>query len=208
MRKIDHVVEERHLLTHPFYQRWQRGKVTREVLREYARQYYAYESSLPSYLTAALAHVTDGPAREAIEANLADETGRPEPHPELWLRFSESLGLSREEVVSAALTPRTANLVETYASLCARGAEEALGCLYAYEAQFSKVAATKADGLRRFYGVTDPHALEFFEWHSEHDDEHAAALAGVVADSERALESAGLAVEAWWGMLDQFETMS
>lgn len=208
MATIDRIIEERHLLKHPFYERWQKGKVTPQVLREYAKQYYAYESRLPQFLTSALAHLEEGPVREAVEANLADESGRPEPHPALWIRFAEALGLSSQEVKRAEPLPRTVNLVSTYQLLCDRGTDEALGALYAYESQFSAIAKAKGDGLREFYGVTDDKALEFFDLHSALDDDHAAALRSGLTESELAREAVHLAVEAWWGMLDQFEGMS
>jgi len=147
---IDRMIEEQHLLMHPFYQRWQKGKVTPEVLRRYAVQYYAYESALPKFLEQAMAHLPDGPALESLKDNLADEAGGAVTHPELWLRFAEALGVSRQEVREATLLPRTVNLVYTYESLCNRGPDEALAALYAYEAQFPSVAATMAEGLRRF----------------------------------------------------------
>lgn len=208
MGPIDRMMEERHLLTHPFYRRWQKGTVSLEVLRSYAAQYYAYESALPSFLTAAMAHFDDGPVRACLADNLADEAGGPEPHPELWLRFAEGLGLAREEVTAAELLPRTTNLVETYRSLCERGGEEALAALYAYEAQFPAVAATKAEGLRSFYGITDPRALEFFDLHSTLDVEHAEGIRSGLVDSQPAREAAALALDAWWGMLDSFEAAS
>lgn len=204
---IETIIKERHLLNHPFYQRWQKGKVPIEVLEEYAKQYYAYELALPSFLENALTHLSDGPARNAVAENLADELGNPEPHAELWIRFAESLGLSRDEVRTAVPLPRTRNLVATYDSLCSRGPEEALGALYAYESQFSEVARTKADGLRRFYGVEDDKALEFFDWHSQLDEEHAAALRSALVETDLSREAVHLSIEAWWGMLDQFEAM-
>jgi pyrroloquinoline-quinone synthase len=205
---IDRIISEWHLLKHPFYQRWQAGQVQKSVLRSYAAQYYSYESALPTFLEAALSHLDGGPAREAIEENLRDEAGGLEPHPELWLRFAEGLGLGREEVLESQPLPRTRNLVETYAALCDRGADEALGAIYAYEAQFSQVAAAKADGLRRFYDVTDERALAFFDLHATIDDWHASALRSALHESEPAVESVHLAVEAWWGMLDQFEALA
>jgi pyrroloquinoline-quinone synthase len=204
---IDRMIEEQHLLMHPFYQRWQKGKVTPEVLRSYAIQYYAYESALPSFLEKAMAHLPAGPALESLKDNLADEAGGPVPHPELWLRFAGALGVSREEVAETPLLPRTTNLVYTYESLCDRGADEALAALYAYESQFPSVAASKADGLRRFYGVTSPEALEFFDLHATLDHEHAAGIRNGLVDSEPAREAAALALDAWWGMLDTFEAM-
>ena len=37
--RIDAKVAARHLLTHPFYQAWTRGELTKESLRDYAKQY-------------------------------------------------------------------------------------------------------------------------------------------------------------------------
>lgn len=208
MGSIDLMIEEQNLMTHPFYHRWQKGKVSMEVLRSYATQYYAYESALPRFLQCAIDHLPDGPARASLLDNLADESGGPNPHPELWLRFCDALGLGREDVRTAELLPRTANLVYTYESLCDRGPDEALASLYAYEVQFPAVAATKAEGLRRFYGITDRAALEFFDVHSTLDHEHAAGIRKGLVDSELAREAAALALDAWWGMLDAFEAMS
>lgn len=208
MPTIEQIVEERHLLQHPFYKRWQEGRVSLEVLREYAKQYYAYESQLPRFLESAIAHVEEGPARSALEENLADESGQPEPHPELWLRFAEALGVSRDEVRTAEVLPGTSKLVDTYLSLTGRGADAALGALYAYEAQFSAIASTKAEGLRRFYGLTDSNALKFFDLHSVLDEHHAAALRSGLSDGETARAAASEAATAWWEMLDQFEEMA
>jgi pyrroloquinoline quinone (PQQ) biosynthesis protein C len=55
--------------------------------------------------------------------------------------------------------------------------------------------------------VTSPAALEFFDLHSTLDHEHAAGIRTGLVDSEQARESAALALDAWWGMLDTFEAM-
>ena len=206
--RIDSIVRERHLLTHPFYQRWQKGKVPIEVLREYAKQYYHYESALPSFIESALKHVQDPEVSKALQGVLEDESSNPKPHAELWLDFAKGLGLEEKEVRESQATPRTSNLVETYRALSLRGGEEALAALYAYESQFPDVALAKAEGLRKFYGVSDQTALEFFDLHSTLDVEHAKAIRSGVADSEIAHEATHLALDVWWGMLDQFETLS
>ena len=205
---IDSIVRERHLLKHPFYRRWQAGKVPVEVLKEYAKQYYHYEKSLPSFLESTLSHMPEGPARSAVEEVLSDESGNPKPHSELWMDFAKGLGLSEDEVKNSRALPRTMNLVGTYGALSARGAEEGLGAFYAYESQFPEVAQTKADGLREFYDVNDKESLLFFDLHATLDVEHAKAIRSALVESERSREAAHLALEAWWGMLDQFEAMS
>jgi pyrroloquinoline quinone (PQQ) biosynthesis protein C len=66
------------------------------------------------------------------------------------------------------------------------------------------VAKAKSDGLRIFYGVTDARTLAFFDLHATLDVEHARALKSALRNSELSREAAHLAMDAWWGMLDQF----
>lgn len=204
---IDTIVRERHLLKTPFYSKWQKGKVSTDTLQDYARQYYHYEKSLPLLLESSLEHLDDGPARDAVAAVLEDETSHPRPHTELWLQFAEGIGVSPDEVSSSSPAPRTKNLIETYISLCARGNEESLGAIYAYESQVPEVAKAKADGLRQFYGLSDDRSLEFFDLHSTLDIAHAKAIRSGFHDSDGARQSAHLALDAWWEMLAQFEAV-
>lgn len=202
---INAIVKERHLLTHPFYVRWSQGKVSLEALQEYSKQYYHYEKALPGFLTSALEHIDEEPARSAVQEVLVDESSNPRPHADMWLDFASGLGVSTDQVHSSVPSPQTNNLVETYAALCRRGQEEAIGALYAYESQQPEVAAAKADGLIAHYGIDSTPALAFFKLHSVLDIQHAKALRSALVDSELARESAHLALDAWWGMLDQFQ---
>ncbi len=202
---INAIVKERHLLTHPFYVKWRQGKVSLEALQEYSKQYYHYEKALPGFLSAALQHIDDEPARSAVNEVLVDESSNPRPHSEMWLDFAAGLGVSEAEVKASKPSCQTTNLVETYTSLCNRGREEAIGALYAYESQQPEVAETKADGLIAHYGVDSTPALAFFKLHAVLDVQHAKALRAALVDSELGRESAHLALDAWWGMLDQFQ---
>jgi pyrroloquinoline-quinone synthase len=202
---INAIVKERHLLTHPFYVKWSQGKVTLETLQEYSKQYYHYEKALPGFLTAAMEHIDDDNARSAVNEVFIDESSNPRPHAEMWLDFAAGLGVSEAEVKASVPSCQTKNLVETYTSLCNRGQEEAIGALYAYESQQPEVAQTKADGLIAHYGVDSTPALAFFKLHAVLDIQHAKALRSALVDSELGRESAHLALDAWWGMLDQFQ---
>ncbi len=50
--RLDQMIDEQHLLKHPFYTKWAEGTLPIEALQEYARQYYAFESAMPRYLSA------------------------------------------------------------------------------------------------------------------------------------------------------------
>ena len=101
-----------------------------------------------------------------------EEAGNPN-HPELWLRFAESTGLSRDEVSNAKLWPETERLIRAFRSIC-RDASVAQGiaAIYAYESQIPKVAESKIEGLESFYGLNTSEALDYFRVHIEADREH------------------------------------
>ena len=52
--RIDALIKDRHLLTHPFYVRWREGTLPLEAIQEYTRQYYAFESAFPRLLSASI----------------------------------------------------------------------------------------------------------------------------------------------------------
>ncbi|MGZ8710774.1 MAG: thiaminase II/PqqC family protein, partial [Thermoanaerobaculia bacterium] len=95
---LDASIASRHLLDHPFYQRWTAGTLTREELRDYAGQYFHYAMAFPTFISAMHQHTDDLAVRQMLLENLVEEERGAENHPELWLRFCESLGLDREDV--------------------------------------------------------------------------------------------------------------
>src|SRR3954469_1888301 len=173
---IDQQIATRHLLTHPFYLAWTRGELSKEALRDYARQYYHHVAAFPTYLSAVHAGCDDQPTRKQILSNLIDEEAGEPNHPELWLQFAESLGVSRDDVRATAKQPETSALIDTFRSVCGQGSTaDGLGALYAYESQIPSVSESKIEGLKKHYGCTDPRSYEYFSVHVEADKEHAAA---------------------------------
>ena len=96
--RIDALIKDRHLLTHPFYVRWREGTLPVEAIQEYTRQYYAFESAFPRLLSAIHTRTEDPVVRQSILDNLWDEEHGEVNHAELWLRFAEGLGVARDEV--------------------------------------------------------------------------------------------------------------
>jgi pyrroloquinoline-quinone synthase len=208
LEEIDRLIEARHLLTHPFYTKWQAGTLPREALQDYARQYYAFESNFPRFLSALHSRCDRPDVRAALLDNLWDEEHGDANHAELWLRFAEGIGVAREDVRTAEPNGATNKLVETYRRTSVEAPVAAgVAALYAYERQVPAVAQAKLQGLRDFYGITAGPALGFFETHAFLDVEHAAQEARIVedlgaSDPAAAIDAASDALDAWWTFLD------
>lgn len=208
LEEIDARVAGQHLLQHPFYQAWSRGELSLEVLRDYATQYYHHVAAFPTYLSAVHAQTDDGEVRRQILSNLVDEEAGSPNHPELWLEFAESLGLKRAEVKSAALWPETKKLIAGFRACCGeRGTGVGLAALYAYESQIPSVSEKKIEGLKKYYGFSNPEGYKYFTVHIEADREHAAVEAAQIAqlvDEEQraaAMGAVGEVLDGLYGVL-------
>ena len=174
--KIDNDIAEKHLLKHPFYLAWTRGELSREALADYARQYYHHVAAFPTYLSAVHTHCEDQSARKQLLNNLIDEEAGSPNHPELWLQFAKGLGVSYADARESGERPETKNLIDIFRSVCGQqSTADGLAALYAYESQIPAICESKIDGLKKYYGITDPKHYEYFSAHIEADREHSAA---------------------------------
>ena len=210
VQTLDTRIASKHLLNHPFYQRWTCGTLTREELRDYARQYFHYALAFPTFISAMHANTADIATRQMLLENLIEEERGSENHPELWLRFCESLGLTREEVTSGSPNDATRTLIATMKSLAREGAlHEGLASLYAYESQIPAVAKAKIEGLAKWYGISSDRDIAFFSVHMDADVAHSQTSRDILrnlcdtgaksADAERAT---GRTLDALYGFLD------
>jgi pyrroloquinoline-quinone synthase len=205
--RLDAAIAERNLLKHPFYQDWQAGKLSREELQLYAAQYYRHVEAFPKHLRV-LAARTEGPLRDTVMENLAEEENPEAPHPKLWRDFAAAVGVNEDDITSCPRLPGTQAVVATFREICGdRPVAEAVAALYAYEAQVPEIAATKIDGLRRFYGIERPEALAYFTIHEETDKAHRAAWRGWLEEhadgsEDEIVATAQEALNALWGALD------
>jgi pyrroloquinoline-quinone synthase len=210
IQTIDARISSRHLLDHPFYQRWTCGTLTREELRDYAAQYFHYAMAFPTFISAMHAQTEDIATRQLLLENLIEEERGPENHPELWLRFCESLGLTRDEVKDGAPNDATRTLIATMKSLAREGAlHEGLASLYAYESQIPAVAKAKIEGLAKNYGISAERDIAFFSVHMEADVAHSQTSREILRDlcdtpakAEEAERAAKRTLDALYGFLD------
>jgi len=204
---LDKLIEQYHLLKHPFYQAWTEGKLSRESLQLYAEQYYQHVRAFPENLQA-LADRAEEPLTALVEENLAEELDPSATHPQLWRQFAESLGVSEASLDGARPLPGIAALLDSYDEVVSQGTmAQAVAAFYVYEAQVPEIASQKISGLRKFYDVSEPRALAYFGVHEEADIRHRAAWRGWLAEQKDAdsfgvLCAAERSLKALWGALD------
>jgi pyrroloquinoline-quinone synthase len=207
LRKLDAAIAEKNLLKHPFYRDWQAGKLSREALQLYAAQYYRHVEAFPKHLRV-LAARTEGPLHRLIEENLAEEESPSGSHPKLWRDFAAAMGVGEDDITCCPALPGTQAVVEKFREICGdRPVAEAVAALYAYEAQVPEIAATKIDGLRKFYGFEEPEGLAYFTVHEEADKAHRAAWRSWLEEhadgnEDEIVGTAQEALDALWGALD------
>ena len=206
--KIDNDISEKHLLKHPFYLAWTRGELSKEALKDYARQYYHHVAAFPTYLSAVHAKCDNQATRKQLLANLIDEESGSPNHPDLWLKFAEGLGVSDIDARNTQEQPETTNLIDTFRSICGNeSTTEGLAALYAYESQIPAICESKIDGLKKHYGFTDAKHYEYFSVHIEADREHSAAERKMLRahidnhNFESVRESVHRVLNALWQML-------
>jgi pyrroloquinoline-quinone synthase len=209
LARLDNAIGEHAVYGHPFYKAWSAGHLSLSDIQEYARQYYHFEKAFPTFVSGVHSNTEDPETRHQLLLNLIEEEHGENNHPELWLRFAESLGLDRESVRSVELNDATKELLATFRKLTRDGNTlEGLAALYAYESQIPENSRAKIDGLIRHYGITSDDGLSFFRVHEEADEIHSRAerehLAGLIRteqDEEQAIESARVASRAIYNML-------
>jgi pyrroloquinoline quinone (PQQ) biosynthesis protein C len=143
--EIDAIVKQFELNAHPFYQDWKMGTLPAWRLAEYGDQYGHFVGTIAS-------------GWETLgESYYADEERE---HEVLWANFKSAVG-SRD----TGLNPGTETLV-TAAKNAFKSKPEAIGALYAFEAQQPLTSRAKLDGLNEHYSVSEE-GKEYFKVHAD-----------------------------------------
>lgn len=170
---LEKQIAEKHLLKNRFYIAWTEGRLSKECLKEYAKDYYHHVRAFPTYLSALHSHTEDMSVRKEILNNLIEEEAGEPNHPDLWKRFALSLGVTEEEIVEHKPSCEMGSLIDTFRSLCQKGSlSEGLAALYAYESQIPAICESKIEGLKSHYSMTNPSSYHYFTVHIAADVEH------------------------------------
>ena len=171
-KELNKKLDEFHLLNHPFYKSWNEGKLTREIIKDYAEQYYQHVKAFPRYISATHSLCDDIEKRKILLENLNDEENKDADHPKLWKNFAVAMGADAEKIEKVKADQFTEELIDNFFKNGRSSYAEGLASLYTYERQIPEIADTKIKGLKKHYGVSSEKELEFFEVHKEADVYH------------------------------------
>ncbi len=199
-KKIDEMIEERSLLKHPFYQAWSDGKLTKESLAGYSKEYFQLVKEVPSFMAPIIDKAPESVVKELVE-NQQEESDHIKP----WITFAGELGISEEELLSYSGLPKTRKAVSELNELM-NTFEGGACAMYAFEKEIPKISQTKLDGLAEFYGMTSEEATEYFKLHTEADIRHAASWRNILekssTDYDKLIEIAEKSISAQNLLLD------
>ena len=181
-KQLKEKLDKYHLLNHYFYKAWNEGKLTREIIKDYAEQYYQHVKAFPRYISATHSLCEDIEKRKILLENLQDEENRNGDHPKLWRNFAFAMGSNTNEIESVKKEKYTTELIENFFKNGRASYAEGLASLYTYERQIPEIAETKIRGLKNHYGVTSKEGLEFFEVHKAADIYHREACEKLLDD--------------------------
>ena len=205
-KRLNEQLDEYHLLKHPFYKAWNEGELTREVIKDYAEQYYQHVKAFPRYISATHSLCEDLDKRKILLENLQDEEKDGADHPKLWKNFAAAVGADITAIETVEKEEFTAGMIENFFKHGRSSYAEGLASLYSYERQIPEIADTKIRGLKNHYGVSSEEGLEFFEVHKEADILHRKACEKLLdalseEEQEKAEISALSTAKSLWGFL-------
>jgi pyrroloquinoline-quinone synthase len=163
-------------INHPFCVKLVRGEWSRQQLQAWAKQdFHAKVQTIrnDAMIVATAATLEEMQKQASVVASEAgvDNSGYPS-HPELWLRFGEGLGLTRDDMYASRPSPLMQVVLdaERYRSMSQR-----IGGLPSNMRLGERINAVVypiwADALEEHYGI--PRAsLKFFTAHGEADEDH------------------------------------
>ena len=200
---------------HPLWLDLADGKLSREQLKFFAVQFFLQVREFPRAVSAMHANCPFPEERmELAESIYEEETGRisgcNQPHPELFIRFGEAVGLSRSEMTEGSPLPATRALIDWFELSTKQRSfiEGAAAINLAAEGQVPGAFGPMARRLQENYGLSRE-AVEFWDIHEMADAEHSEVGDHIVvrhaidaATQARVRDALQHSLDAWWQFFD------
>ncbi len=210
--RLHEIVQNRKpFLKHKMAQALIRGELSREGMAGFAKQWYLHARNLR--LPTIYANVPRTPeyrdviramVRAMVEEEGEDIVGGKTPgHPELAMRFAQSLGLSRDDVECATPLPELQLCDSELLILCKSSFLEGISAVgVALESHVPEAFKAYSESLRKNYGL-GPESTAFWDVHVKADQEHGDAAEKIMLrfaktpdDQARAIQAVKRALDA------------
>ncbi len=183
--QLDAIIEQFDLNKHPFYQDWRMGTLPTEKLKSYAAEYQSFIGTIADGWD------TVGETKYAEEERF---------HELLWTKFKAELG------ATGTATLKSTDTLVTASKNLFSSPVEALGALYAFEAQQPNTSKSKLDGLVEHYPTITDNGREYFRVHAD-DFAEAELIREKIKELsddrfERTKNACAIVCSAMWGALD------
>ena len=150
---------------HPFHVRMNNGELTREELKRWVINRYAYQAAIPMKDAAILSNCPEPAVRRAWIQRIVDHDGGEEGSGgiESWLRLGEALGVPREEIESERhVLPGVRFAVDAYIVFC-RTQPWVIAVSSSLTEMFGPAAIkVRLEGMEQHYPWIDPAGLDYF----------------------------------------------
>jgi pyrroloquinoline-quinone synthase len=184
IQELDAIIAGYSLNSHPFYQEWRMGTLPQEKLTDYAGEYGRFVATIAKGWDTIGEH---GYAAEEREHEL------------FWNDFKSEVGCK-----SLTNRPQTEVLVSAASNLFATK-PEAVGALFAFEAQQPETSRSKLDGLNEHYALSEK-AKHYFAVHADdvHEVEDLKNYVAQLSDADfgRCKTACQIVCAAMWSALD------
>ena len=219
MGELQRMIEARRTFGgHPLWLKIAAGNFPRPSLHIWAKQFFLQVREFPRAVSGLHTHCPFASERIKLAESLyEEETGRISgcnvPHPELFIRFGEGLGLQRGELMEAEPFPATVALIRWFESATRQYSfiEGAAAINLAAEGQVPGAFAPLARALQKHYGLTREQ-VAFWDIHEEADREHSDIGDNIVAHhavtdelQEKVRRSLARSLDCWWEFFDGIE---
>ena len=135
-KELNKKLDKYHLLKHPFYRAWNEGKLNREIIKDYAEQYYQHVKAFPRYISATHSLCENIEKRKILLENLQDES--PKGDHLIMEKFALEIGADGKKIENVKKYSFTSELIDNFFVQARKSYPEGLGSLYTMKDKFLK----------------------------------------------------------------------
>ena len=180
LQQVDEAIQRHSYEDEPMWQDLMTGNVNEEQIKEFTRQFGVFALHNHNFHGPLYVSCPD-PKWRAMLAEVVYEEGTGHlysnglPHNELWMRWGEAIGLTRDEMWNAELSPITTAFKGYLTEICNRSFLEGVSALMmAGEAQAPGNFAKVAKALKKRFDLSDDD-VKFWTVHDVADEDHSGA---------------------------------